>query len=58
MESAGVDRVSAVATKLVSRASGEAIWRFNGEWEIGSVEWVGEGCQVGKGGGSSRADRG
>ena len=49
VESAGVDRVSAVAMELVSRASGEAIWRFNGEWEIGSMEGVGEGCQVGKG---------
>ena len=49
MESVVVDRVSVVATELVSRASGEAIWRFNGEWEIGSVEGVGDGCQVGKG---------
>ena len=49
VESEVIDRVSAVATELVSRASGEAIWRFNGEWEIGSVEGVGDGCQVGKG---------
>ena len=43
-----VNRVSAVATEHVSRASGEVSWWFNGEWEIGSVEGVGEGCQVGK----------